>query len=85
MSVLDCNRKGCENIMCDYSISGIGYVCWECRREFDEWLEKQGKEPKTEGEIKTELLAFMATNKKEQFDSDKEMSVSDFFNNNNRR
>lgn len=33
MSVLECGRNGCENVMCDIIIDG-GYVCGECAKEF---------------------------------------------------
>jgi hypothetical protein len=33
MGVLNCDRKGCENIMCDYYSHTHGYLCWECRDE----------------------------------------------------
>lgn len=30
MSVLACNRNGCDNIMCDRYSDKYGYICWEC-------------------------------------------------------
>ena len=33
MSVLPCNRKGCENIMCDRLSSEYGYICESCFQE----------------------------------------------------
>ena len=63
MSVLSCSRPDCPNIMCDYCVDGIGYVCDECQREFREYLETEGLNPQTEGEIKRELQKFMATDK----------------------
>lgn len=30
MSVLQCNRKGCKNIMCDRCSNEYGYICNEC-------------------------------------------------------
>ena len=36
MGVLACDRKGCENIMCDHYSSTHGYICWECLRELKE-------------------------------------------------
>lgn len=32
--VMSCNRLGCNNIMCDINVSGIGYICYECKDEF---------------------------------------------------
>jgi hypothetical protein len=33
MSVLQCDRTGCENIMCDRLSDEYGYLCWECFNE----------------------------------------------------
>lgn len=80
MGVLPCNRKDCENIMCDTYISDVGYVCWECRNEFYKYLEKENINPTTEGQIKRELQKFMATTK-DDYKEGETISVSDFFSN----
>ena len=36
MSVLACNRTGCDRIMCDRHSVEYGYICYEC---FDELVE----------------------------------------------
>ena len=33
MGVLNCNRRGCENIMCDRHSITYGYICDECFEE----------------------------------------------------
>jgi len=33
MSVLQCDRNGCENIMCDRLSDRYGYICDECFEE----------------------------------------------------
>lgn len=33
MSVLECSRRGCENIMCDRYSREYGYICYDCFRE----------------------------------------------------
>jgi len=33
MGVLACDRKGCDNILCDYVSGEHGYICWECLSE----------------------------------------------------
>ena len=33
MSVLACNRNGCENILCDFYSPQYGYICNECLHE----------------------------------------------------
>jgi hypothetical protein len=78
MSVMSCSRPNCSNIMCDFHIDGIGYVCYECQREFRDYLEKEGLNPQTEGEIRRELQKFMAT-EKDTFVKGKEMTVDEFF------
>lgn len=37
MSVLSCNRNGCENVMCDRYSYTFGYLCDEC---FEELVQK---------------------------------------------
>ena len=39
MGVLVCNRKGCENIMCDFYSHTHGYLCWECKEELEEFTD----------------------------------------------
>lgn len=41
MSVLECSRHECENIMCSTYFSGIGYLCDECKEEFKDYLKSQ--------------------------------------------
>ena len=37
MGLLVCDRKGCENIMCDnISHERNEYLCWECKQELKE-------------------------------------------------
>ena len=33
MGVKECNRKGCENIMCDRYSTTFGYICNDCYEE----------------------------------------------------
>lgn len=33
MGVLACDRRECENIMCDRFSAEYGYLCWECFEE----------------------------------------------------
>ncbi len=42
MSVLACDRNGCENIMCDRLSEKHGYICPECLEELVNFLFKQG-------------------------------------------
>jgi len=76
---MGCHREGCGNIMCDVYVDGIGYVCYECQKEFKEYLEKEGFTVlQGEGVIRRELQKFMAT-EKGQYDIGKEMTVTEFF------
>lgn len=76
MGVMSCSRKDCDNIMCDIYVESIGYICYDCKSEFKDYLQKNGLNPKTEGHIKKELEKFMATSKEQC----NEITVNDFFN-----
>jgi len=79
MGVLSCSRNHCSNIMCDTYVDGVGYVCWECRKEFEEYMTTTGEMGElNEGKIIRHLKKFMDTNKGEYTNGDK-MTVSDFF------
>lgn len=77
---MSCSRSDCGSIMCDTYVDGIGYVCFSCQNEFKEYLQAEGINPQTEGEIHKALKLFMET-EKGQFDKGKEMSVDHFFKN----
>jgi len=83
MGVMSCSRPDCPQIMCDIYVDGIGYVCYECRKEFEDYLKKEGLFLWTEGEIRNELKKFMATDKG-VYDKGMEMTVKDFFNKHDR-
>ena len=52
MGVMACDRKGCENVMCDRLSHDYGYICYECYQE----LVDSGPE--------TNVEVFMNTDKK---------------------
>jgi hypothetical protein len=79
MGIMECSRKNCNNIMCDTYVQSVGYICSECQSEFKEYLQKNGLNPTTEGQIKRELGAFMAI-PKDSYITGKEITVDDFFN-----
>lgn len=54
MSVLKCDKRGCTNIMCDTYIPNIGYICDDCKDEFETYMDDK---PKTN--LKQELEIFM--------------------------
>lgn len=68
MSVMSCNRRDCENIMCDKYSSRFGYICYEC---FDE-LVNLG--------IHEDVESFMNTRKKEET-YDNIIDPYEYFNN----
>lgn len=35
MGVMECDRKGCQNILCDRYNSTYGYICDECFEELE--------------------------------------------------
>jgi hypothetical protein len=79
MGVKSCNRKGCESIMCDTYVDGVGYVCNGCQNEFKEYTESKNIDVSTEGKIKRELSVFIDT-EKGSYDKGKEISIDQFFN-----
>ncbi len=78
MGVLSCSRKDCDNIMCDTYVDGIGYICFDCQREFKEYAEKEIKDLNTEGKIKRALEKFIGTSK-DSFSEGKNITIDDFF------
>lgn len=76
---MNCSRSGCGEPMAKTHISGVGYVCGECKSEFEEYLEKNLLEPKTENHILDEFKRFMDTEKNSNLDSP-EMTIREFFN-----
>jgi len=81
---MNCSRKNCDNIMCDIYVQSVGYICNPCTSEFKEYLQKNGLNPKTEGQINSELELFMATAKDAYCDGN-EITVNDFFNERTRK
>ena len=74
MSVLACNRAGCENIMCEIYSPDFGYICRDCYGELVNILENAG-----EGANYYELTeAFMDTEKHTAADSAQEFLDREF-------
>lgn len=83
MGVTSCSRRGCDSVMCDTHIDTIGNICWECKKEFKEFLLEFNTDPKTEREIRDHLEIFMFT-EKSKYSKSPEITVDEFFNNNTR-
>ena len=76
---MTCDRIGCRNIMCHTLISELdAYICTECQREFEDYLESLGSTTLPRGEMMKELKHFMRTEKSE-YAKGEDISVDDFF------
>jgi transposase-like protein len=80
---MSCSRRGCSNVMCDTYINDIGYVCHDCQKEFQLFLDENNKNPKNANEIHDELEKFMETTSRKNYDSG-ELSIDEFFRQNTR-
>lgn len=69
MGVMTCDRKGCDNIMCDLVSTEFGYICNDCFREMKELL--------GESASWKDIKSFMNDNKKESktYNLEKEFEV----------
>lgn len=76
MRVLACDRNDCTNAMCDLYLPKVGYLCWECQRDFKNYIKSEGKYEFTENELVRELNKFMLTAKRD----DIKIDVDDYFN-----
>lgn len=63
MSLLNCIRKNCDEIMCRTYIPNIGYICRECKNEFKFYISNKGTKIISEQQIRDELESFMTTYK----------------------
>lgn len=76
MSVLACNRVGCNNIMCDTYVPHIGYICFECQKEFINFLINNGYIVNNEYQVIEHLEQFMS---KYKTSYESGMNVDEFF------
>jgi len=77
MGVLSCARRGCERIMCDTYVDGVGYVCMECEDEFKNHFKFAGLANNSRNDITESLRSFMET-EKDSMHTDID-SVDEFF------
>jgi hypothetical protein len=65
MSVMECNRRRCPNVMCDTHIHGMGYICNDCQQEFRGFLLERGLNPDeiSVHDIEEQIAVFMNTEK----------------------
>ncbi len=59
MGVMNCSNINCNNILCDIYVHDIGYVCYECKNKFKEYILKENIFVTTNDEIKDKLKEFM--------------------------
>ncbi len=83
MGVLSCSRRGCDNIMCDTCVQGIGYICWDCQDEFKLYVSSHCMHIETDEEITRVLSEFMETNEG-SYDNQSSDAIDDFFKANTR-
>lgn len=80
MGVMQCHRKGCEEIMCSTYVSSVGYICSDCQYEFSVLFPKKY----SEDELIGKLLKFM--NKERRYttykDCEGDINAQEFFNKN---
>lgn len=80
MGVMECSRRGCNHIMCDTYIDSIGYLCFDCQKEFKKYLTDQNLNPVTGNEIFEELKNFQKIQKSEyDYEKEEEITVDEFF------
>ena len=63
MGVMNCSRPGCESILCETNVNGIGYVCGSCKSEFHDSM---GNKKIPRSEMKNEFKKFMTTEKRDE-------------------
>jgi len=82
MSVLNCSKLNCENIMCDIYVPGAGYVCYECAENFKKYLaiRDYSSEDLSKEENITELLVeFLNTDEDLTHRQHPAQVISDYF------
>ena len=62
MSVLACDRNGCDNVMCDHFIADK-YVCRECLSEFEQLQLEDAGDSLPMDEWQRRLVRFIGTPK----------------------
>jgi len=82
MGVLSCSRKYCTNIMCDIYVPQVGYICYECKREFINFAESYNQTFNTTNDVVIALNQFLNVPKGSSYVVDKynKIDLEDFFN-----
>lgn len=77
MGVLACSKVGCESVMCDTYVPGVGYVCRDCQERFKEWLKYRVGYPCTPAELKDDLYEFLSQDK--SLENQDGIDIDEFF------
>lgn len=72
---MSCSRKGCYEVGCQTYVPEVGYICSDCRNEFEESV---GNEELTVSRMITKLEIFLSQRK----ETVKLVNVQEFFNRN---
>lgn len=64
--------------MCQTYIDEIGYICYECKEEFRDFVQQSTFQPENKNQIDTLMTTFMATTK-DSFSGEK-MTIDEYFN-----
>mgnify|MGYP003516642626 CR=1 FL=1 len=80
MGVMSCDRRECDNIMCDTYINSVGYVCYDCQKEFESFVSAKNK-IRTENKLMKWLNEFMEKPKRQYQTVDEGITVEEFFRN----
>lgn len=78
---MKCDRKDCENIMCETVVKALGnlyYCCNECKEEFTNLPNVQEAQPRRT--IETEFDMFMRYSPKLSGDANQNLTGRDFVN-----
>lgn len=84
MGAMNCSRKDCGSPMCDIYVSEVGYVCYECRKEFEAYVETLRTKPQTEREFVLALQQFFKSPKGSLDPKAPKIDIHEFFNKHSR-
>lgn len=80
MGVMSCARKDCDNVMCDDYLDNFGYICYECKEEFNLFAISKGKRFATVEEFQELLEEFREVDKQTSItENENNISVEKFF------
>lgn len=75
---MSCSRNGCNNIMCDTYVDGVGYICYRCQSQFKEYILEWNIYVTTDNEARERLKDFMITEASTD-NTSKALDIDEFF------